>query len=61
MAKKRILFVSSVNNTPWGAAEELWSQAALDLAAEGFAVSASYAGWSPPSRSAYFEFEPSMA
>ena len=48
VAKKRILFVSSVNSTPWGAAEELWSQAALDLAAEGFAVSASYAGWSPP-------------
>jgi glycosyltransferase involved in cell wall biosynthesis len=45
---KRILFVSSVNNTPWGAAEELWSQAALDLLAEGYAVSASYAAHSPP-------------
>jgi glycosyltransferase involved in cell wall biosynthesis len=48
VAHKRILFVSSVNSTPWGAAEELWSRAALDFAAEGFAVSASYAGWSPP-------------
>jgi glycosyltransferase involved in cell wall biosynthesis len=45
---RRILFVSSVNDTPWGAAEELWSRVALDLAAEGFAVSASYAAWSPP-------------
>ena len=50
MAHKRILFVSSVNNTPWGAAEELWSRAALDLVAEGFAVSASYAAHSPPDR-----------
>ena len=48
MAQKPILFISSVNNTPWGAAEELWSGAALDLAAEGFAVSASYATHSPP-------------
>ena len=50
MAHKRILFVSSVNNTPWGAAEELWSRAALDLAVEGFAVFASYAAHSPPDR-----------
>jgi glycosyltransferase involved in cell wall biosynthesis len=48
VARKPILFVSSVNNTPWSAAEELWSGVALDLAAEGFAVSASYAGHSPP-------------
>ena len=48
MANKRILFVSSVNDTPWGAAEELWSRAALELAAEGFSVSASYAGFLPP-------------
>jgi glycosyltransferase involved in cell wall biosynthesis len=48
VAHKPILFVSSVNNTPWGAAEELWSGAALDLATEGFAVSASYAAHSPP-------------
>ena len=48
MAQKRILFVSSVNDTPWGGAEELWSRAALDLAADGVAVSASYAAHSPP-------------
>jgi hypothetical protein len=48
VAHKCILFVSSVNDTPWGGAEELWSGAALDLAAEGFAVCASYAAWSPP-------------
>jgi glycosyltransferase involved in cell wall biosynthesis len=45
---KRILFVSSQNNFSWGGAEELWSRAALDLAAEGFAVSASYPAFSPP-------------
>ena len=48
MAPKRILFVSSVNNTPWGAAEELWSRAAFDLGAQGFAIFASYAAHSPP-------------
>jgi glycosyltransferase involved in cell wall biosynthesis len=48
VARKSILFVSSVNDTPWGAAEELWSGAALALAAEGFAVCASYAAHSPP-------------
>ena len=45
MALSRILFVSSVNNTPWGGAEQLWSQAALDLVTEGFAVSASVSAW----------------
>jgi glycosyltransferase involved in cell wall biosynthesis len=50
VAHQRILFVSSVNDTSWGAAEELWSRAALDLASEGFAVSASYAAHSPPDR-----------
>jgi glycosyltransferase involved in cell wall biosynthesis len=48
VAHKRILFVSSTDNTPWGGAEELWSRAALDLAAEGFRVSASIVGWTPP-------------
>ena len=48
MAEKRILFVSSTDNIPWGGAEELWSRAALDLVAEGFTVSASVVGWAPP-------------
>jgi glycosyltransferase involved in cell wall biosynthesis len=48
VAYKPILFVSSVNATPWGGAEELWSRAALNLAADGFAVSASVVAWSPP-------------
>ena len=48
MTEKRILFVSSTDNTPWGGAEELWSQAALDLVTEGFTVSASVVGWTPP-------------
>jgi hypothetical protein len=44
----RILFISSQGNFSWGGAEELWSRAALYLAAEGFAVSASYPAFSPP-------------
>ena len=32
----------------WGGSEELWSRAALDLAAEGISVFASVAVWSPP-------------
>jgi glycosyltransferase involved in cell wall biosynthesis len=47
MAQSRILFVSSVENMPWGAAEELWSKTAIDLAAKGFAVSASVSAWLP--------------
>ena len=47
MARRRILFVSSINESPWGATEELWSRAAVRLAAEGVAVSASISGWSP--------------
>ncbi len=30
---------------PWGGSEELWSRAALDLAARGFAISASVPEW----------------
>jgi glycosyltransferase involved in cell wall biosynthesis len=48
VTQKRILFVSSTDNIPWGGAEELWSRAALDLVAEGFTVSASIVGWVPP-------------
>jgi glycosyltransferase involved in cell wall biosynthesis len=48
VVKETILFISGTDNTPWGGGEELWSQAALDLAAEGVAVSASVVGWTPP-------------
>jgi glycosyltransferase involved in cell wall biosynthesis len=48
VAQKRILFVSPVGNVAWGGAEELWSRAAINLAAEEFTVSASVVGWSPP-------------
>jgi glycosyltransferase involved in cell wall biosynthesis len=48
VAHRCILFISSTNNVPWGAAEELWSQTALDLVTEGFRVSASVTGWTPP-------------
>ena len=48
---KRILFVASVDYPPWvGGAEELWSRAALYLAAEGFRISASAVASSPPAR-----------
>jgi glycosyltransferase involved in cell wall biosynthesis len=47
MARRRILFVSSINDAPWGATEELWSRAAVNLAREDFVVCASISGWSP--------------
>jgi glycosyltransferase involved in cell wall biosynthesis len=48
MAHKRILFVSTMSGSAWGGSEELWSRAALDLAAEGISVFASVVVWSPP-------------
>jgi glycosyltransferase involved in cell wall biosynthesis len=47
---KRIAFISTMVTDQWGGSEELWSRAALKLAAEGFAVSASVQEWSPPHR-----------
>ena len=44
--KKSILFVSSLWDR-WGGSEELWSQTALKLVAQGFTVSASVQGFSP--------------
>jgi glycosyltransferase involved in cell wall biosynthesis len=48
MARDGFVFVSTMMGFPWGGSEELWSRAALDLAAQGFPVSASVAEWSPP-------------
>jgi len=42
--------MSTMTLVPWGGSEELWSRTALYLAAQGFAVSASVHGWSPPHR-----------
>jgi glycosyltransferase involved in cell wall biosynthesis len=51
MMPKRILFITSVNVNGWnGGGEELWSRAALHLAAEGFSVSASVIASTPPDR-----------
>jgi glycosyltransferase involved in cell wall biosynthesis len=50
MGKERILFISSTSLTVPGGAEELWARAALDLAAEGFTVSANVISSSPPHR-----------
>jgi glycosyltransferase involved in cell wall biosynthesis len=44
--ERRISFVSTLT-VPWGGSEELWSRTALDLAAQGFQVSASVAASSP--------------
>ena len=45
-ARKRILFISTMEDS-WGGSEELWSQAALKLAAQGFGVTASGYNSSP--------------
>jgi glycosyltransferase involved in cell wall biosynthesis len=42
-----ILFVSTMDGSPWGGCEELWSRTALDLASRGFSVAASVVGWEP--------------
>lgn len=39
------VFVSTMGGTPWGGSEELWSQAALHLRAQGHRVSASTIYW----------------
>jgi glycosyltransferase involved in cell wall biosynthesis len=44
----KFFFVSTMNDHPWGGSEELWSQAALRLAAEGHQVRASVAHWPAP-------------
>jgi glycosyltransferase involved in cell wall biosynthesis len=46
--KKRIVFVSSMEGSPWGGSEELWVGAAANLASKGSLVGASVHGWSPP-------------
>jgi glycosyltransferase involved in cell wall biosynthesis len=43
----RIAFISTMAGTPWGGSEELWSQAALELVSQGFAVTANVIEWSP--------------
>lgn len=44
---KRIVFVSTPSTEPWAGSEELWARAALNLMAEGFAVSASVTAFTP--------------
>jgi glycosyltransferase involved in cell wall biosynthesis len=46
-SQTRIIFASWMNTDPWAGSEELWSRSALALHAQGFAVSASVAEWSP--------------
>ena len=41
----RIAFISTMDGLPWGGSEELWSQAATRLLADGHDVLASVIGW----------------
>jgi glycosyltransferase involved in cell wall biosynthesis len=41
--ERRLVFISTMEGNPWGGSEELWSQAALVLRADGHRVSASVA------------------
>ena len=47
-SQKRFVFISRMEDGPWGGSEELWSASALVLGAAGFAVEAHVRGWSPP-------------
>jgi len=43
--KKRFVFVSRMESSPWGGSEELWSRTALHLAAQGNPVHVSVMAW----------------
>jgi glycosyltransferase involved in cell wall biosynthesis len=43
----RIVFVSTMEDHPWGDSEELWSRAAGNLAADGVVVAANIPRWAP--------------
>ena len=45
--QKKSPFIAAGYGKSWGGCEELWSRTAVDLAKEGFAVSASYRGLVP--------------
>ncbi|MDR3792614.1 MAG: glycosyltransferase family 4 protein [Terracidiphilus sp.] len=46
----KIAFVSTMEGSPWGGSEELWSQAALRLQEQGYHVAASVKWWPQPAR-----------
>ena len=48
MERNKIFFISTMDGDPWGGSEELWSQTALRLVAEGYSVSASVLERGPP-------------
>jgi glycosyltransferase involved in cell wall biosynthesis len=43
-----VTFISTMANDPWGGSEELWYEAAMNLAKSGVEVRACVTGWSPP-------------
>jgi glycosyltransferase involved in cell wall biosynthesis len=47
-ARKTVLFISTMDGSPWGGSEELWTQTAKKLAQRGVSVIASVCSWSPP-------------
>jgi glycosyltransferase involved in cell wall biosynthesis len=48
MAGRGFAFITTLAGYPWGGSEELWSRAALALAAQGFPVGASLPEWPAP-------------
>ena len=44
---KGILFISTMDGSPWGGSEELWAQTAQKLAQRGVPITASVHSWSP--------------
>jgi glycosyltransferase involved in cell wall biosynthesis len=47
-ANEHIAFISTMMAVSWAGSEELWSRTAALLREDGFIVSASVVGWSPP-------------
>lgn len=43
-----VIFISNMNNDPWGGSEELWYETALELRSQGLEVGASVKRWPSP-------------
>lgn len=46
----KVAFISTNDFAPWGGSEELWSQAAIRMANEGFTVAVNIKGWEPEAK-----------
>lgn len=47
---KKIAFVSTNDTARWAGSEELWSQTAIKMAAQGFTIGVNVKGWKQPSK-----------